>query len=391
LILCAYLSPAKSHGNISRKRAAIIGRRLIAGHTIEAVDMARIASTVGAVRQQLGAIAYRVSASDRAVSPHKVTRQIAGTREELFMNSSIFRRGYLLPQGFSALLLSVTCMSASCAATFELPPLNSPASAEHHVGKVVWADLVTPDLAAAERFYSGLLGWTFQTVHTGDSDYAVALQGGRPVGGLLQKPIPAGEHRQSAWLTFIAVRDVDAAKRVALAHGATLVADSRNYPSRGRQAVFTDPEGAVFAMLASSSGDAPDFLAAPGEWIWSSLLSKDPGAEAAFYQQVFSYDVFDLASEDGLEHVILSTDDFARASANPLPSDSAHRHPHWLNFIRVDNTGDAVARAVAAGGRVLVEPHVDRHGGQIAVIADPAGAPFGLMEWTVSDSKVEPK
>jgi hypothetical protein len=40
---------------------------------------------------------------------------------------------------------------------------------------------------------------------------------------------------------------------------------------------------------------------------------------------------------------------------------------------------------------VLVEPHVDRHGGQVAVVADPAGAPFGLMEWTGSDSKTEPK
>jgi predicted enzyme related to lactoylglutathione lyase len=301
------------------------------------------------------------------------------------------RLKHLLPRGLAALLMWVSCMSASRAITFELPPLNSPASTEHHVGKVIWVDLVTPDLDAAERFYGALLGWTFQTIHTGDTDYAVALQSGRPVGGLLQKPIPAGEHRQSAWLTFIAVRDVDAAKRAALAHGAKVVADVRNYPLRGRQAVFSDPQGAVFGVLASSSGDAPDFLAAPGEWIWSSLLSKDPGAEAAFYQQVFSYDVFDLASDDGLEHVILSTDDFARASANPMPADSARRHPHWLNFIRVDNTGDAVAKAVAAGGRVLVEPHADRHGGQVAVIADPAGAPFGLMEWTDSDSKVEPK
>ena len=32
--------------------------------------------------------------------------------------------------------------------------------------------------------------------------------------------------------------------------------------------------------------------------IWSSLLCRDPGAEAAFYQTVFSYDVFDLASDD---------------------------------------------------------------------------------------------
>jgi predicted enzyme related to lactoylglutathione lyase len=170
-----------------------------------------------------------------------------------------------------------------------------------------------------------------------------------------------------------------------------VVADSKSYPSRGRQAVLTDPEGAVFAILASSSGDAPDFLAQPGEWIWSSLLSKDPGAEAAFYQTLFGYDVFDLASDDGSDHVILSSDDFARASVNAFPSGSAHRHAHWLNFIRVDSTADGVAKAVAMGGRVLVEPHVDRHGGQVAVVADPAGAPFGLMEWTSSDSKTEPK
>ena len=303
---------------------------------------------------------------------------------------SVRRLNYLWPVGLASLLLC-TGGAPSRAASFELPPLNTPASAEHHIGKMVWADLVTPDLAAAERFYGGLFGWTFQTVHAGDSDYAVALADGRPVGGLLQKPMPAGERRQSAWLTFIAVRDVDAAKRTALEHGAKVVSDAKSYPRRGRQAVLSDPEGGVFAILASSSGDTPDFLAAPGEWIWSSLLCKDPDAEAGFYQQVFSYDVFELASEDGMEHVILSNDNFARASANAFPADTTHRHPHWLNFIRVDNTADTAAKVVASGGRVLVEPHVDRHGGHAAVVADPAGAPFGLMEWTDRDAKAEPK
>src|SRR5579863_5522081 len=251
-----------------------------------------------------------------------VRAQLTGIRplsQGIGMSSSIPRHRRFLPQCSSALLLSLICLSTLRAASFELPPLNSPASTEHHVGKVVWADLVTPDLGAAERFYGGLFGWTFQTIHTGKSDYAVALVNGRPVGGLYQKAIPAGEHRQSAWLTFIAVRDVDAAKRAAVGHGAKVVSDAKSYPARGRQAVLADPEGAVFAILASSSGDAPDLLAVPGEWIWSSLLSQDAGTEAAFYQQVFTYDVFDLASEDGLEHVILSSDDFARASVNTFP------------------------------------------------------------------------
>jgi hypothetical protein len=83
-------------------------------------------------------------------------------------------------------------------------------------------------------------------------------------------------------LTFIAAVDVDATKRVAMAHGAKVLADSRNYPMRGRQCVLSDPEGAVFAVLASSSGDAPDYLPVVGEWIWSSLHAKDAGTEAAF-------------------------------------------------------------------------------------------------------------
>ncbi len=306
------------------------------------------------------------------------------------MSSRIRRLTPVFPSVF-ALLLSLGAVSSLSAASVDLPPLNSPARMEHHAGKIVWADLVTPDLAAAERFYGSLLGWTFQSVHNGDPEYAIALADGVPVGGILQKPIPAGEHRQSAWLTFFSVHDVDASKRDAVARGAKILADTASYPMRGRQAVLADSEGAVFALLASSSGDAPDYLASPGEWIWSSLLCRDPDAEAAFYQEIIGYDVFDLASDDGLTHLILSSDNYARASANSFPVDARRRHAHWLNFVRVASTADMLDKVVAAGGRVLVEPHVDRHGGLVAVVADPAGAPFGLMEWTAGDSKAEPK
>jgi len=294
-----------------------------------------------------------------------------------------------------SILISVlvfgSCTSMAGAADFELPALNTPPSTEHHLGKMVWADLVTPDLAAAEKFYGGLFGWTFHRIRAGSSDYAVAMLDGRPIGGMMEKPIPAAERRQSAWLTFMAVGDVESVKRVATAHGAKVLADSRSYPMRGRQCVLSDPEGAVFAILASSSGDPPDYLPVSGEWIWSSLHAKDAGAEAAFYQELFGYDVFDMPSDDDSEHLILSTDNYARASANSLAGGSTRRHPHWLNFVRVDHAAETTAKVIAMGGRILVEPHADRHGGMIAVVADPAGAPFGLMEWTDSDTKAEPK
>jgi predicted enzyme related to lactoylglutathione lyase len=45
------------------------------------------------------------------------------------------------------------------------------------------------------------------------------------------------------------------------------------------------------------------------------------------------------------------------------------------------------AKLVALGGRVLVAPRVDRHGGRVAVVADPLGARFGLFEWPDAESK----
>jgi predicted enzyme related to lactoylglutathione lyase len=285
---------------------------------------------------------------------------------------------------FSGLICSV-----ACAAPMQLPGIGGVAS-EHHPGKIIWADLVTPDMAAAQRFYSGMFGWTFQTVHAKGVEYAVASLGTQPVAGILQKPLPQDERRQPAWLTFIAVHDVDAAERSALDHGAKSVSKPKSYPGRGREAVLADPDGAVFAVLASSKGDTPDTLAAPGEWIWSTLLAQDPDREATFYQAIFRYDLYDLPRDDGAQHVILSSDDYARASVNPLPT-SGHRRPHWLNFIRVVSADDAAAKAVQLGGKVLVPPYEDRHGGKLAVIADPAGAPLGVMEWSDSDNKVEPK
>jgi uncharacterized protein len=285
-----------------------------------------------------------------------------------------------------ALLLGA-CLAVAASAVVavpQVPALNSPASDEHHVGKVTFCELVTPDLAAAERFYGGLFGWTF----SGTGDYAQASLGGQAVAGVVQRPFPAGQKRQPAWLTFFSVRDVDSAQKAAADHGAKVLLKPRAVPDRGREAVLADPQGAVFAVVASSSGDAPDYLAAPGQWIWSSLITTDPDTAAAFYQTLFDYEIFDVSSDASEQHLMLASDNYARASANTLPANGSRGgHPHWLNYVRVDDAVQTAAKVVSLGGRVLVEPRVDRHGGRIAVVADPQGAAFGLLEWTDTQTK----
>ncbi|MGA2564051.1 MAG: VOC family protein [Steroidobacteraceae bacterium] len=301
----------------------------------------------------------------------------------------------LVPQMACAVLMyagGAAGVYAAPSPSVVLPALTQPASGEHHIGKVIWADLVTPDIDAAKHFYGALFGWTFREV-PGDPNYSLALLNGEAVAGLFQKALPAGQSQQPAWLTFLAVRDVNGAQQTAVRLGGTVLSKSHVYPQRGRQAVLADPDGAVFAVLAAQGGDPPDYLAEPGEWIWSSLLVKDLKAETAFYKSLFGYDVYDLASEgeSDAQHYILSSDDYARAGLNVLPADSKRRHPHWLNFVRVTDAADTAAKAVGLGGRVLVEPRIDRHGGHLAILADPSGAPFGVMEWSDTDSKQEPQ
>jgi len=297
------------------------------------------------------------------------------------------------------------------AAAVEFTPITEPASGEHHVGKVVWEELVAPDLEPEMHFYSGLFGWTFRRIAdaapTGDapaaapdaapgpSHYALALLDGRPVAGIFQRAPRPGTHPRAAWLNFLAVRDVDAAVQAAVTGGARLLAPARTYARRGRQAVLADPQGAVFAVIDTMGGDPPDYLAEPGEWIWNSLIVRDPDTDAAFYQLLFGYEAYDLAREDGLEHVVLSSEDMARASINALAPQAAMPagaatagapapHGHWLAFIRVTDIGTTVSRAVALGGAIAVPPHPDHHGGQVAIVTDPAGALVGLMEWSVA-------
>jgi predicted enzyme related to lactoylglutathione lyase len=269
------------------------------------------------------------------------------------------------------------------AAPFEVPALADPANAAHQVGKLVWLDLETTDLPGAKRFYGDLFGWSFRDYHADGVDYTVALVNGRPVAGLVRRPILNDAERHSAWLPFFSVLDVDQTVQQALHAQARVRSAPENLPLRGRQARMTDPESAVFALENSSSGDPPDDPnpRAIGTWGSPALLARDPAQEAVFYQRVLNVTVEGEPADGGFERIRLSSGSHERANVRVLPAGIATPHAEWVSFARVFSTADTARQAVKSGGRVLVGPTREAHGGTSSILEDPTGAVFGVIEF----------
>ena len=283
-----------------------------------------------------------------------------------------------------ATVLAVTTMlgtglHAAARDTAPFQPLNSPATSEHRPGKFLWADLFTTDPAAATKFYSGLFGWTANTITQNGKSYTVFSNGSRPVAGLAPRP-PSKTKRPSRWIGYISVTDLPSTLKLVTAAGGQVRAEARNFPDRGAQAIIADNEGSIIGLLQSTSGDSADDEPKPGDWNWFELLVKQPQVVSAFYRQVINYEVAPDLRTERKNDFLLSSDGLARAGVAPLP-DREDAKPGWLGVVRVEGIDEAVARAVKLGGEVLVAPREAALGSRFAIIADSTGGTVGLVEY----------
>jgi predicted enzyme related to lactoylglutathione lyase len=279
------------------------------------------------------------------------------------------------------LLLVLGCLAGTQAFSAPPPPLELPPLAgegQQLPGKFVWADLVTNDVAAAQKFYGKLFGWTFRDV----GHYTIASTGDRPVAGLLQRALPKDRPAQPRWISYISVPDVAATQSAVTAAGGKVLLPLKMYAKRGEQAVFADAEGAMFAVMKSSSGDPADYQPEIGEWSWFQLLSRDAEKASAFYRAVGGYELKVSTINNQVDSVLLTSQDQFRAAVRTIPANHPDLKPTWLPFLRVQSVKDSVALTTQLGGKVLLAPSHELFEGKVAVIADPTGGAIGLLEST---------
>jgi predicted enzyme related to lactoylglutathione lyase len=264
-----------------------------------------------------------------------------------------------------------------------LPPLNSPGTEEHFVGKFVWADLFTAEPTLAETFYTGLFGWTSRTIErstaSGSHPYVVLSVGSRPVAGIAWKNLHVSDEAHGRWVGYVSVPDVAKALGAAASRGGNVVSKLKDLPDRGTQAIFSDSEGATLGLVNSVSGDPGEFLPEPGDWTWAELFTRDPAAASAFYSGVVGYEAIADSRGDQPANTLFVSGGHSRASVRPV-SDRPKAHPAWLLFVRVSDVRETAAKAVSLGGRVIVAPADKPTQFWRAVIADPTGARIGIIE-----------
>jgi predicted enzyme related to lactoylglutathione lyase len=281
-------------------------------------------------------------------------------------------------------LITLFACAVSAAETTPLPPLSTVPRSPRLPGKFVWADLVTDNVPAAQAFYSQLLGWTFRDL----GNYVIAANDERPLCGMVQRPRPANQPKaRPRWIGYVSVGNVERAQHAVTKAGGRVLAAPQKFPERGEQAVFADPEGAIFGVVKSSSGDPQDFLPDPGDWIWIQLLSRDGKKASAFYSGLAGYQVVENAETNRLSDYVLVSDGYARATVRTIQRAGEQVQPSWLPFVRVKNLGESVAQTRQLGGKVLIEPRPELFDGKMALIADPTGAALGLLQWSQESMK----
>lgn len=245
-------------------------------------------------------------------------------------------------------------------------------------GTPCWVDLATPDIEAAERFYGELFGWTIPERPNSQEmgGYRRAILGGKDVAGAM--PLMQ-EGQPPAWSTYISVDDIEALGRAVQENGGTMIAEPMAVSNYGRLALFTDPEGAFFGMWEPADFAGSELVNEKGAFGWNELETRDPARAKDFYGAVFGWEfeeeqmgemTYNVATVDGVR--VAGMADVKGRIPDEVPA-------HWMVYFGSVDTDEAVAKIKELGGQVMFGP-IDIPAGRFAMVTDPQGAAFAVMQ-----------
>jgi len=241
----------------------------------------------------------------------------------------------------------------------------------------VWVDLGTPDVGASSRFYGELFGWQAQDLGEQMGHYTMFSQDGKSVAAAAPLMSP---QQPTAWTTYISTSNAEETARKVTAAGGTVIAAPMAVMDQGTMAVFADSGGGAFAIWQPAAMTGAQLVNVPNSLSWNELATRDIAAAKRFYTAVFPWTAKSNAMPDGSEYVEWQIDGRSIGGGMQMGAQFPPQvPPHWLVYFAVANTDNIVKRAQELGGKSTV-PAMDIPQGRFAVLADPQGAAFAVIQ-----------
>ncbi len=244
-------------------------------------------------------------------------------------------------------------------------------------GTPVWVDLQSSDPQGAATFYRALFGWEISPATPEMGGYAVASLSGTPVTAIGPLPAMVAEAGgRSTWTTYFVVDDVERATTAAVAQGGQVLVPPGELARGVFLSIVSDPTGAVFGLWQQEKG-SPWLRNEPGAVDWLELVAQGYEESLPFYENVLTVGVSQMPLNEGI-YTLFDVGDANVAGA--MAPASPETPSHWLVYFQVTDLDASIAQVVGLGGATLSLPSAAPGVGRWAVVVDPFGGAFALLE-----------
>ena len=247
-------------------------------------------------------------------------------------------------------------------------------------GTFCWVDLSTSDANGAKIFYGELFGWEFEDSEIPDGGvYAMCYVQGDVVAAIVQQDEQPGH-----WNNYVTVMSADETATKAKQLGANVFEEPFDVMDSGRMAVVQDPTGAVLGVWQPRAHIGAQRVNDPGCMTWNELQTREPETTAAFYAELFGWEMEPVEEDGRLAYVVIRNSGRSNGGIMPTAEQAYNTPPFWLAYFTVLSCDATAAKVRELGGETLAGP-LDLGAGRIAVVSDPQGAVFALFEGETDD------
>ena len=122
----------------------------------------------------------------------------------------------------------------------------------------------------------------------------------------------------------------------------------------------------------------------PNTICWRELASRDLPAAMEFYSKLFGWTLEQSKVAAGMDYKEIIMDGVAKGGMMAIGPEWGPEPPpsFWQSYVAVENADETVEKIKANGGGVNHGPFDAPGVGRMAMVADPSGAGFAIIQFT---------